>query len=133
MVDFGLTEIAEWIYYDLIPGIGGFIENVLGQSVFASMTTQEIQIACIKIALEALILAGLIKIGRKIGRRQRRKKAVVTGKGFQPKKWSPTGWYWDEDKGVWVPPDFVSEESKRRWTWDEKKRIWIDNDKTPPK
>ena len=128
MMDFRLTEIAEWIYYDLIPGLGRFFENIFSDSIFASMTIEEIQIGCIKIALEALALAVLVKIGTGIARKMHRKKTVVAGKGFKPRKWSPTGWYWDEDKGVWVPPDFVSEESKRRWTWDEKKRIWIDND-----
>lgn len=108
MIDFRLTEIAEWIYNDFIPVIGGFFENLFSDSIFASMTTEEIQIGCIKVALEALAL--MIKIGTSIARKKHSKKTVVTGKGFQPKKWSPTGWYWDEDKGVWVPPDFVSEE-----------------------
>ena len=24
------------------------------------------------------------------------------------KKWSPTGWYWDEKKGLWIPPDYLN-------------------------
>ena len=42
---------------------------------------------------------------------------------------SPTGWFWDEEKGLWIPPNQLSEESKRRWSWDGEKRIWKDNDK----
>ena len=42
---------------------------------------------------------------------------------------SPTGWFWDEEKGLWIPPNQLSEESKRRWSWDGEKRIWKDNDR----
>lgn len=25
---------------------------------------------------------------------------------FKEKKWTPNGWYYDEDKGKWIPPDY---------------------------
>lgn len=26
-------------------------------------------------------------------------------------KWSPTGWYWDDKKGKWIPPDYMNSKS----------------------
>ena len=46
---------------------------------------------------------------------------------FKQKKWSPTGWYYDEEKGEWVAPDYIVEEANTRWEWNDEKRIWIDN------
>lgn len=64
MMDFELAQIAEWIYYDLAPRIGSFFKNIFADGIFASMTTEEIQIGCIKVALEALALAVPIKTGK---------------------------------------------------------------------
>lgn len=44
-------------------------------------------------------------------------------------KWYPTGWYWDEKKQSWIPPDYLSKESNERWKWNEEKQIWIDTNK----
>lgn len=41
------------------------------------------------------------------------------------KKWSPTGWYYDEKKQEWVAPDYIRTEANTKWEWDEEKRIWI--------
>ena len=45
------------------------------------------------------------------------------------KKWSPTGWYYDESKGAWIAPDYIRAEANTRWEWDDKKRIWVDKSK----
>ena len=45
------------------------------------------------------------------------------------KKWSPTGWYYDDEKREWVAPDYIVEEANTRWEWNDEKRIWIDNSK----
>lgn len=44
-------------------------------------------------------------------------------------KISPTGWIWDEEKGLWTPPDYLIKENRQRWKWDENKRIWKENTK----
>ena len=31
---------------------------------------------------------------------------------FKPKQWKPNGWYYDDEKGKWIGPDFPSDESK---------------------
>lgn len=134
MVSPGLTQVAEWIYHDVIPWIRSFFADLFANNIFTGMSTEEMQILCIRIALEALLLAGLIKIGQTIARKtgkKRKSSTAAPSKKFKPKQWSPTGWYWDDEKQIWVPPDYLSAESKRRWTWDADKRIWIDNDKTP--
>ena len=33
-------------------------------------------------------------------------------------KWYSTGWTYNEDTGLWDPPDFVVKESNDRWQWD---------------
>ena len=45
------------------------------------------------------------------------------------KKWTSEGWYWDEEKQLWIAPDYLKTEAKRKWKWDEKKKIWTDLDK----
>lgn len=44
-------------------------------------------------------------------------------------KWSPTGWYYDEDAKKWNPPEYLAEESARKWRWNQEKKIWIDQEK----
>ena len=44
-------------------------------------------------------------------------------------KWYPTGWSYNEDKGLWEPPDYLKTESDDKWEWDPEKRIWIDTEK----
>ena len=40
--------------------------------------------------------------------------------------WYPTGWTWNEEKQLWEPPDYLSQESHDRWEWNETSRIWVD-------
>lgn len=48
---------------------------------------------------------------------------------FNKNKWSASGWIYNEETKLWVPPDYLSEQSKVKWRWDEKKQIWIDQEK----
>lgn len=58
-------------------------------------------------------------------------KPIIKGYGKRKNepKWYPTGWYWDEKKQSWIPPDYHSKESDKRWEWNEDKQIWIDKEK----
>lgn len=91
------------------------------------MTQQELYY----LLLNVLACIAIIRIiFREINRyREKRKnkprKVKQSTNNFQPKKWYPTGWYWDEDKQSWIPPDYLKEESHKKWRWDEEKRIWI--------
>lgn len=135
MIDQAFQTIAEQIHGVLMPGINQAIFNAMHNNVFQHMTTDQIQIACIKIALEAMAFAVLYWIGRTIGKRltsrKRRSKPRRELKTVPERRWTPTGWYWDDKKQSWIPPDYLSEESRQRWKWDPEKRIWIDQD--PPK
>lgn len=44
-------------------------------------------------------------------------------------EWSPTGWFYDNEKKEWIPPDYSAEESRLKWRWDDDKKIWIDIEK----
>ena len=57
----------------------------------------------------------------KNNRKQKRKKSK-----FQPKKWYPTGWVFNEETQKWDPPDYIANEASQRWEWDAEKGIWID-------
>ena len=136
MIDAALTRIARWIQSSVIPEFKYFFEIVTNIKLFDNMSPEELQLACIKLALEALLLIVLLKIGRAIAKRvnkkQRRKaksRPQTASKKFQPKTWSPTDWYWDEEKGEWVAPDYINTEARTRWKWDEAKQIWIDLEK----
>ena len=48
---------------------------------------------------------------------------------YTGKKWYPSGWTYDEETGLWTPPEYLSHESEQKWRWDENKRIWIDKEK----
>ena len=99
------------------------------------MSPEELQIGCIKIALEAIAIAIAIKISQKIytkpkqaTKKARQNQAKTTGK-FKPKKWSPEGWVWNEEECLWEPPDYIIKESNERWRYDKSKGIWIDLNK----
>ena len=47
---------------------------------------------------------------------------------FKPKKWKPSGWYYDDEKGKWISPDF-SENKSQVSLMPSKKKWW----KQPPK
>lgn len=73
---------------------------------------------------------------------------------FKPKQWKPNGWYYDDEKGKWISPDFPENKSqvslmpsiKKRWKqppkpskdepkwypngwyYDEVKRMWTGPD-----
>lgn len=42
---------------------------------------------------------------------------------------SPTGWYFDKERGEWIAPDYLVKEAKNRWEWDDKKKIWKEKNK----
>ena len=41
-------------------------------------------------------------------------------------KWSPSGWYYDEKKGKWIPPDYMDSSRNTRWEWNERAKMWVD-------
>ena len=132
MIDPAVTKISQWIVLDLIPTIKAFFTEYFSTNIFTTMTTEELQIYFMKIALYAVLFIVLYKIGlawaRLIKRKKRRSKRPISR---SKKIWSPTGWYWDEKKQKWTPPDYLSKESENRWKWDPEKQIWIDLN--PPK
>lgn len=42
------------------------------------------------------------------------------------KQWTTEGWYYDEAKGEWIPPDYLKSQAKMDWVWDEDKQIWVE-------
>lgn len=135
MIDATVSRWAKWIQDAVIPQFSYLIETLRNFRPFENTSPEELQFQCIRLAIYAVLLIILVSIGRKIGswfmrttakkRKQKRIKKQIK-KQIQQKKWSPTGWYWDEEKGEWVPPDYLNTEAKERWKWDDKKRIWID-------
>ena len=112
MIDSVLTKIALWIQSNVIPSFHDLFNNLKNLQISNSMTPEEIQLAAIKIALEALLIICLLKIGNRIRHKKQKKKdsPQKSTSTFQPKIWSPTGWYWDEKKGEWVAPDYTTKE-----------------------
>ena len=111
MIDQAFQTVAEQIHGVLLPGMKQAISDVLHNNVFQHMTQDQIQIACIKFALEAITLAALIWIGRMVRKalyNNRRKKAEKKPKKPEvyDKRWTTDGWYYDEKKGKWIGPDF---------------------------
>lgn len=111
MIDQAFQTVAEQIHGVLLPGINQAISDVLHNNVLQHMSTDQLQIACIKIALQALTLIALIWIGRNIhkmlstNRKNRRQKKNKKPEVPQ-KRWTSDGWYWDDKKGKWIGPDF---------------------------
>lgn len=109
MIDNFFHQLAKEIV-TRIPKEGiDFLSDMLSNNVFQTMTEEELQIACIKIALEALTLAAVMMISRHIHKNKTKKKTPTNqpaGKPFKPKKWNPDGYYFDEDKNQWIDPDY---------------------------
>lgn len=129
MVDPALTKLAYWIINSLVPNIKTFFSDFFRSTIFDTMTTEEIQVFFLKIAVEAIIILILYKIGIHFAKKTERKarnKKIGNKKHFKGKTWSPTGWYWDDDKRAWIPPNYLSKESQEKWKWDPEKEIWID-------
>lgn len=131
MIDQAFRRAAEQIHGYMLPELKQLISDMLHNNIIQQLGPEEFQIRCIKFALEALALAALIWIGSLIrngskkNNTQKQKPKKKTRK--QPQQtWTPTGWYWDEKKREWIPPDFLNQESQERWKWDKKKKIWID-------
>lgn len=114
MIDRAFQTVAEQIHGVLMPGINQAIFDAIHSPVFQKMTTDEIQIACIKLALEAVALIALIWIGRKIRcirKKNPKKIEIKRGKktDIPEPLWTTDGWYWDDKKGKWIGPDFPSQ------------------------
>ena len=112
MIDSVLTKIALWIQNKIIPSFHLLFKNISNLQISTDMTPEEIQLAAIKIALEALLIICLLKIGGRIRQKKDKPKDIPqkSTNSFQPKIWSPTGWYWDDKKGKWVAPDYTNKE-----------------------
>ena len=129
------TKIANWIVRDAVPAVKAFFQEYFSNTIFHSMTPEELQIFFLKIAIQAVILIIILGIrpGRKKKSRKQPNRNIRTNRNQPTQKWSPTGWYWDDKKQSWIPPDYLSEESKKRWKWDPEKKIWIDQEKDSTK
>ena len=110
MIDSVLTKIALWIQNKIIPSFHVLFNDIKNLQISTSMTPEEIQLAAIKIALEALLIICLLKIGSRTRHKKHKQKDIPqkSTSSFQPKIWSPTGWYWDDKKGKWVAPDYTT-------------------------
>lgn len=110
MIDQAFQTVAEQIHGVLLPGVKQAISNAVFHSNIQDMSTDEIQIACIKLALEALTLVLIIWIGRiirsSLSAKKREKKFKRSKTEIPEKLWTTDGWYWDDKKGKWVGPDF---------------------------
>ena len=132
MIDQFFQRLAEKIHGVMLPQLKQLISELMTNNIFEKMSTEELQIGCIKIALEALALIIVITISRKLCAKPRKSarkttaKQSQTGKNFKPKEWSPTGWVWNEVEGIWEAPDYIIKESNERWQYDRSKGIWID-------
>lgn len=132
-------KIAEWIIQDKVPAIKETLRQIFSNTIFHTMSSEELQILFLKYAIEAVFIIGLWTIGVTFANLIRKKEKSRKGrqkkmKSTQPKvsdqkKWSPTGWYWDDESQSWIPPDYLSQESRNRWKWDPEKKIWIDQEK----
>lgn len=40
-------------------------------------------------------------------------------KQFKEKQWYPTGWYFDDDTGLWTAPDYINNDPNTKWTYGE--------------
>lgn len=56
-------------------------------------------------------------------------------------KWSPTGWYWDDKKEKWIPPDYKdaqantsmpTHEESKKWVYNESARMFVDAEQMDP-
>ncbi len=121
-------RLANWIINTAIPAVKAFSADYFSNTIFHTMTTEELQIYFLKIALEAICIAILIKIGSSSSRKRKKmKKSKPIKRAATPsQKWSPTGWYWNEKEGLWEPPDYIVKESHERWRYDKVRGIWID-------
>ena len=38
-------------------------------------------------------------------------------KQFKEKRWYPTGWYFDDETGLWTAPDYINNDPNTQWTF----------------
>ena len=131
MIDQAFRRVAEQIHGYMLPELKQVFSDMLHNNIIHQLGPEEFQIRCIKYALEALALAALIWIGTRIRNGKKKKCAQKPKPKKKPRNlpnrtWTPTGWYWDEKKQTWIPPDFQNQDSQERWKWDPKKKIWVD-------
>lgn len=97
--------------------------------------------------LNILAVLAIIRIIRKeirASRERKQRKAIENSERFiaenknrfqrfnnksKTPKWYPSGWVWNDEKQLWEPPDYMSEQARRDWIWDEEKKIWKRNEK----
>lgn len=124
------AKIANWIVLVAAPAVKAFFNEYFSNTIFHNMTTEELQIYFLKIAIQAIILALILGIRPKFKSKKKNKTVVNRNSKkarYEPKqKWSPTGWYWNEKEGLWEPPDYIVKESNERWRYDKVRGIWID-------
>lgn len=121
-------KAATWIIMEAVPAVKAFFHEYFSNTIFHTMTTEELQIYFLKIAIQAIILILILGIRPKNKKSNKKatKRNTKTAR-YEPKqKWSPTGWYWNEKEGLWEPPDYIIKESHERWRYDKVRGIWID-------
>lgn len=75
----------------------------------AQIGVQGADIDTIKLALQIAFAVIVIWLYIRRDKPQQQKDVKVTygtGKKFKPTKWTPEGYYYDEEKKIWVEPDF---------------------------
>lgn len=123
------AKIANWIVLEAIPAVKAFFNEYFSNTIFHTMTTEELQIYFLKIAIQAIILILILGIRPKKSKKSSKKivnRKPKTAKSGPKQKWTPTGWYWNEKEGLWEPPDYIVKESHERWRYDKVRGIWID-------
>ena len=123
------SKIANWIVLEAVPAIKAFFNEYFSNTIFHTMTTEELQIYFLKIAVQAIILILILGIRPKKSKKCSKKRVnpkSKTTKSEPKQKWTPTGWYWNEKEGLWEPPDYIVKESHERWRYDKANGIWID-------
>ena len=129
-------KVATWIIMDAVPAVKDFFREYFGNTIFHTMSTEELQIFFLKIAIQAIVLAiilGIQPISKRKKKRNTNANIRKKSKSEPKQKWSPTGWYWNEKEGLWEPPDYIIKESHERWRYDQTRGIWIDLNEEKPK
>lgn len=80
---------------------------------------------------EEIIRIDIPSVNIREEKRKIRNKYIIHSNGKKPEEpnWYPSGWTYNEETGLWDPPDYLPEESRNKWRWDPEKEIWIDKEK----
>ena len=69
------AKIANWIVLEAIPAVKAFFNEYFSNTIFHTMTTEELQIYFLKIAIQAIILIMILGIRPKKSKKSSNNKA----------------------------------------------------------